>query len=127
CLEYFVAQSEKRITILVATSGDTGGAVADAFYGVEGVDVIILFPSGKVSETQRLQLTTYGKNITACEVSGTFDDCQAMVKQAFADRDLSQEYHFNSANSINIARWHSQRFYYFIAVKQWPHTQAPVI
>ncbi|HRP44741.1 MAG TPA: threonine synthase [Ginsengibacter sp.] len=127
CLEYFVAQSEKKITILVATSGDTGGAVADAFYEVEGVDVIILFPSGKVSETQRLQLTTYGKNITACEVSGTFDDCQAMVKQAFADRDLSQQYHFNSANAINIARWLSQQFYYFIAVKQWPHKQAPVI
>ncbi|MCO6496156.1 MAG: threonine synthase [Chitinophagaceae bacterium] len=127
CLEYFVSRSDKKVTILVATSGDTGGAVADAFYGVQGVDVIILFPSGKVSEVQRLQLTTYGGNIRACEVSGSFDDCQAMVKQAFADKELNDKYLFNSANSINIARWLAQQFYYYFALKQWPGDTPPVI
>lgn len=127
CLRYFVRNNNKKITILVATSGDTGGAVADAFFDVEGIDVIILFPSKKVSKLQELQLTTYGKNIKALEIEGTFDDCQAMVKQAFADKDLQEAYRFSSANSINIARWLSQQFYYFYAVQQWPLASAPVI
>ncbi len=127
CLRHFAKATDQKITILVATSGDTGGAVADAFFQVEGVDVIILFPSKKVSKLQELQLTTYGKNITALEVTGTFDDCQAMVKQAFADNELKQQYNFSSANSINIARWLSQQFYYFYALQQWPLSAPPVI
>lgn len=127
CLRYFAKDSQQKFTILVATSGDTGGAVADAFFDVEGVEVIILFPSGKVSKLQELQLTTYGKNIRALEIEGTFDDCQSMVKQAFADDELKSIYQFSSANSINIARWLSQQFYYFYAVQQWPFAQPPVI
>lgn len=127
CLQQFSKDSGKKTTVLVATSGDTGGAVADAFHGVTGVEVVILFPSKKVSKLQELQLTTYGDNITALEIEGTFDDCQAMVKQAFADKDLMESYHFSSANSINVARWLSQQFYYFYAIQQWPHPEPPVI
>ncbi len=127
CLQYFAGDNDRKFTILVATSGDTGGAVADAFYNVEGVEVIILFPSKKVSKLQELQLTTYGNNIRALEVEGTFDDCQAMVKQAFTDEELKKKFRFSSANSINIARWLSQQFYYFYAIKQWPLKQPPVI
>jgi len=127
CLNYFLKDQKNKTTILVATSGDTGGAVADAFYGSETIDVIILFPEGKVSEWQELQLTTYGKNITAIEVEGSFDDCQALVKNAFNDQLLSKYYSFNSANSINIARWLSQQFYYFFALKDWKEKRAPVI
>lgn len=127
CLQYFSKDNNEKFTILVATSGDTGGAVADAFFGLENVDVIILFPSGKVSELQKMQLTTYGNNITALEVEGTFDDCQAMVKQAFADEDLKSEYQFTSANSINIARWIAQQVYYALALQQWPLKEPPVI
>ena len=90
---------------MVATSGDTGGAVASGFYGVEGVDVVILYPSGKVSSVQELQLTTLGKNISAIEVNGSFDDCQQLVKQAFADTSLNSQLFLTSANSINVARW----------------------
>lgn len=127
CLEYFVSQTGQKITILVATSGDTGSAVADAFHNTEGIEVFILFPSGKVSEVQRLQLTTYRKNIKALEVDGTFDDCQSLVKQAFNDNELNKKYQFNSANSINIARWLPQQFYYYFGLKQWPFDSAPVI
>lgn len=127
CLQYFARDSKQKITILVATSGDTGGAVADAFHNVQGVDVIILFPSKKVSKLQELQLTTYGDNIRALEIEGAFDDCQAMVKQAFADTDLRKKYNFSSANSINIARWLSQQFYYFYALQQWAGSGQPVI
>lgn len=127
CLQYFSKDNNEKFTILVATSGDTGGAVADAFFGLENVDVIILFPSGKVSELQKMQLTTYGNNITALEVEGTFDDCQAMVKQAFADESLKSEYQFTSANSINIARWIAQQVYYALALQQWPLKEPPVI
>lgn len=127
CLQYFARDSKQKITILVATSGDTGGAVADAFHNVQGVDVIILFPSKKVSKLQELQLTTYGDNIRALEIEGAFDDCQAMVKQAFADTDLRKKYNFSSANSINIARWLSQQFYYFYALQQWTGSGQPVI
>lgn len=127
CLRNFVKGTNQKITVLVATSGDTGGAVADAFFDVEGVEVIILFPSKKVSKLQELQLTTHGKNIKAFEIEGTFDDCQAMVKQAFSDKDLNNKFKFSSANSINIARWLSQQFYYFYALQQWPLEQLPVI
>ncbi len=119
CLGYFVKNQNKKITVLVATSGDTGGAVANGFYNVDGVDVVILYPTGKVSSVQELQLTTLGKNITALEVDGTFDDCQHLVKQAFADEELNKKLFLTSANSINVARWLPQQFYYFFAYQQW--------
>ncbi len=127
CLGYFVENSKEKVTVLVATSGDTGGAVANGFYGVEGVDVVILYPSGKVSNVQELQLTTLGKNITAIEVDGNFDDCQQMVKQAFADEQLNKELFLTSANSINVARWLPQQFYYFFAYQQWNDQQNPPV
>lgn len=128
CLGYFVRNDDRKVTVLVATSGDTGGAVANGFYDVEGVEVVILYPSGKVSPVQEKQLTTLGKNIHALEVSGTFDDCQRMVKQAFADPGLTEKLFLTSANSINVARWLPQQFYYFLAYKQWPDKdQLPVI
>jgi len=119
CLGYFVKDLQKKITVLVATSGDTGGAVANGFYNVDGVDVVILYPSGKVSSVQEKQLTTLGKNIHALEVAGTFDDCQQMVKQVFTDKELNEKLFLTSANSINVARWLPQQFYYFFAYKQW--------
>ncbi len=112
CLGYFNEQSDQEVTILVATSGDTGGAVASGFYQVEGVRVIILYPSGKVSDLQEKQLTTLGHNIEAFEVDGNFDDCQQLVKQAFLDSDLNSQLQLSSANSINIARWIPQSIYY---------------
>lgn len=127
CLSYFYKNQSNKITILVATSGDTGGAVANGFLGVEGIDVIILYPSGKVSPVQELQLTTCGENITALEVDGSFDDCQAMVKMAFADKDINDRMQLCSANSINVARWLSQQIYYFLAYQQWEDQTAPVI
>jgi len=127
CLGYFNRNSNKHTTVLVATSGDTGGAVANGFLGVEGVDVVILYPSGKVSPIQELQLTTLGQNISALEIDGTFDDCQAMVKQAFMDSDLNSKLTLTSANSINVARWLPQQLYYFFAYQQWQQEQPPVI
>ncbi len=127
CLGYFSKGSDKQVTVLVATSGDTGSAVANGFLGVKGVNVVILYPSGKVSKIQELQLTTLGKNITALEVQGTFDDCQALVKQAFTDEELNKRMALTSANSINVARWLPQQFYYFYALQQWQHETAPVI
>jgi threonine synthase len=127
CLGYFNRDNNRQVTVLVATSGDTGGAVANGFLGVKGVDVVILYPSGKVSKIQELQLTTLGQNIRAIEVKGTFDDCQVMVKQAFADTDLNQHLLLTSANSINVARWLPQQLYYFLAYQQWEQEQAPVI
>lgn len=112
CLGYFSQDQKEEVTILVATSGDTGGAVANGFYGVEGVKVVILYPSGKVSELQEKQLTTLGGNISALEVDGDFDDCQALVKQAFLDKELNEKLSLTSANSINIARWMPQSIYY---------------
>ena len=119
CLGYFNSknQNTNKVTVLVATSGDTGGAVASGFLGVDGVDVVILYPSGKVSDIQEKQLTTLGQNITALEVDGVFDDCQDMVKTAFLDEDLKTARTLTSANSINIARWLPQMFYYFFAYK----------
>jgi threonine synthase len=117
-LGYFAKQQDREIVILVATSGDTGSAVANGFLGVEGTRVIVLYPSGKVSEIQEKQFTTLGRNVTALEVEGTFDDCQRLVKQAFLDDDLRKKYFLTSANSINIARLIPQSFYYFYAVAQ---------
>jgi len=117
-MSYFLRGEDKITTILVATSGDTGGAVAAGFHNVPGIEVIILYPSGKVSPLQEKQLTSWGDNIKAIEVEGVFDDCQAMVKQAFIDDDLNPKYKFSSANSINIARLIPQSFYYFEAYKQ---------
>ena len=116
-MNYF-RNKEEKLYILVATSGDTGGAVASGFLGVEGIEVVILFPKGKVSPLQQKQLTTLGKNITAIEVEGTFDDCQSIVKRAFLDDDLSKTFNLSSANSINISRLIPQSFYYFNAWKQ---------
>ena len=119
CLGYFNKEDKTaKVTVLVATSGDTGGAVASGFLGVEGVDVVILYPSGKVSDVQEKQLTTLGQNITALEVTGTFDNCQAMVKTAFLDAELIANKNLTSANSINVARWLPQMFYFFFAYKQ---------
>lgn len=127
CLGYFVKGNSEKVTVLVATSGDTGGAVANGFYNVEGVEVVILYPSGKVSPVQEKQLTALGKNIHALEVEGSFDDCQQMVKQAFSDEELKQKKFLTSANSINVARWLPQQFYYFFFYKQWADKTAPPV
>ncbi|KJD36178.1 threonine synthase [Tamlana sedimentorum] len=118
CLGYFNKNNDNEVTVLVATSGDTGGAVANGFLGVKGVNVVILYPSGKVSDIQEKQLTTLGQNIKALEVNGTFDDCQAMVKTAFLDESLTSKMQLTSANSINVARWLPQLFYFMFAYKQ---------
>jgi len=127
CIAYFNRNdSSKKNTVLVATSGDTGGAVASGFLGVTGVDVVILYPSGKVSDIQERQLTTLGQNIKALEVDGVFDDCQDMVKKAFLDSELAAV-HLTSANSINIARWLPQMFYFFFAYKALKQQQKPLV
>jgi len=125
-LGYFASQEKKQITILVATSGDTGSAVANGFLGVEGIRVVVLYPSGKVSDIQEKQFTTLGQNITALEVDGTFDDCQRLVKQAFMDADLKKALFLTSANSINIGRLIPQSFYYFYAFSRLPDRSRPV-
>lgn len=117
-MAHFIDNKQEKVNILVATSGDTGSAVAHGFLDVPGIHVTILYPSGKVSEMQEKQFTTLGKNITALEVDGTFDDCQRMVKQAFADQELNAAMKLTSANSINIARLIPQSFYYFYAYSQ---------
>ena len=127
CLGYFNQNKNQHTTVLVATSGDTGGAVANGFLGVDGIDVIILYPSKKVSTVQELQLTTLGKNISAIEINGSFDDCQHMVKEAFANNDLNKKFSLTSANSINVARWLPQQLYYFYAYQQWQYDEPPVI
>ena len=126
CLAYFNKEKNIKNTVLVATSGDTGGAVASGFLGVKGVEVIILYPSGKVSDIQERQLSTLGQNITALEVDGVFDDCQDMVKKAFLDNDLKYK-NLTSANSINIARWLPQMFYFFFAYKELKKYNKPLI
>lgn len=126
-MSYFLQEEKKQLTILVATSGDTGGAVAAGFYETSGIEVIILYPSGKVSDLQEKQLTTLGKNITALEIDGNFDDCQAIVKQAFLDQNLNKKYNLSSANSINIARLIPQSFYYFEAHKQLKDHSLPTV
>lgn len=126
CLAYFNRDKDIQNTVLVATSGDTGGAVASGFLGVKGVEVIILYPSGKVSDIQERQLTTLGQNIKALEVDGVFDDCQDMVKKAFMEETLKHK-NLTSANSINIARWLPQMFYIFFAYKQLKKYNKPII
>ena len=118
-LGHFISQEGKEeVNVLVATSGDTGSAVANGFLGVEGIHVYVLYPKGKVSAIQECQFTTLGKNITAVEVDGVFDDCQALVKSAFMDNDLNKHMKLTSANSINVARFLPQSFYYFYAYAQ---------
>ena len=123
---YFLRNNDKEVNILVATSGDTGSAVAHGFLNVEGIKVTILYPKGKVSEIQEKQFTTLGANITAIEIDGTFDDCQALVKQAFLDKELNEKLTLSSANSINIARLIPQSFYYIYAYKQLDDKSLPL-
>ncbi len=126
-MSLLLADSKKKVRVLVATSGDTGSAVANGFLGVEGVEVIILFPKGKVSELQEKQFTTLGQNITSLEVDGVFDDCQRMVKDAFLDPELNENLLLTSANSINIARWIPQALYYFYAFSRLPKTGKKIV
>lgn len=126
CLGYFSRGKKEKTIVIVATSGDTGGAVAAGFHGVEDIEVVILYPKGKVSKVQELQLTTLGGNVTTLELHGNFDDCQALAKQALADSELKTKVNLTSANSINVARWLPQQFYYFYALKQW-EGEPPVI
>jgi threonine synthase len=125
--QYFLRNQDKEVVILVATSGDTGSAVANAFYNKKGVRVMILYPSGKVSGLQEKQLTTMGGNITALEVEGDFDDCQRLVKLAFADKEVNNRINLTSANSINFARLFPQSFFYFHALAQLGRTLNPVV
>lgn len=118
-LSYFIQkQGQTDVKVLVATSGDTGSAVANGFLGVDGIEVYVLYPKGKVSPIQECQFTTLGRNITALEIDGTFDDCQALVKTAFLDKELNEKLNLTSANSINVARFLPQAFYYFHAYAQ---------
>jgi len=124
---YFVRDETRPLTVLVATSGDTGSAVAHGFLGVPGIRVVILYPSKRISEAQEKQFTTLGENITALEVSGTFDDCQRLVKQAFSDAELNKRTFLTSANSINIGRLLPQMFYHVAAYRQLPVASVPLI
>lgn len=126
-MSYFAEKSDHEFTILVATSGDTGSAVANAFLNVPGVRVFVLYPSGRVSHIQEQQLTTLDKNITALEIDGSFDDCQELVKQAFVDPDLRRHMQLSSANSINVARLIPQMIYYFWVWAQYSHRLQPIV
>ena len=126
-MAYFLEKENKEINILVATSGDTGSAVAQGFYKMPGIKVTILYPSKKVSEMQEKQLTTLGENITALEIDGTFDDCQRMVKEAFLDKELNEKFNLSSANSINISRLIPQSFYYFYAYSRLKKLGKPFV
>jgi threonine synthase len=126
CLARFSTATSQKTLVIVATSGDTGGAVGAGFHGVEGVEVVILYPKGRVSRVQELQLTTLGGNVTALEMRGSFDDCQKIAKQALSDGEIRRRAKLTSANSINIGRWLSQQFYYAFAIKQWHHDTPPV-
>jgi threonine synthase len=127
CLAYFNKSNSDITTVLVATSGDTGAAVANGFLDVKGTNVVILYPKNMVSDIQERQLTTNKKNIKAYKVHGTFDDCQQMVKKAFVDKELNSELNLTSANSINVARWLPQMFYYFFALKQIKTTNKKIV
>lgn len=126
-MAYFLQKENKSIDILVATSGDTGSAVAQGFYNTPGIRITILYPSGKVSDLQEKQLTTLGGNITALEIDGVFDDCQRMVKEAFLDKELTSKLFLSSANSINISRLIPQSFYYFYAYAQTKKFGKPLV
>lgn len=119
CLQFFSQNESRKTIVIVATSGDTGGAVAAGFHGIEGIDVVILYPKGRVSRVQEIQLTTLGGNVTTLEVRGSFDDCQSLAKTALADAKFDRKVRFTSANSINVARWLPQQFYYWLALKNW--------
>jgi threonine synthase len=125
-MAHLTKDEDRMLTVLVATSGDTGGAVASAFHNVPGTRVVILYPKGKVSGLQEKQLTALGGNITALEIDGSFDDCQALVKQAFLDRELSERMNLTSANSINLSRLVPQSFYYIHSARQLPEGVKPV-
>jgi threonine synthase len=125
-MAHLTNNDNRMLTVLVATSGDTGGAVASAFHNVPGTRVVILYPKGKVSGLQEKQLTALGGNITALEIEGSFDDCQALVKQAFLDRELSERMNLTSANSINLSRLVPQSFYYIHSARQLPEGVKPV-
>lgn len=127
CMGFFAGKLEKKIVVLVATSGDTGGAVAAAFHNIPGTEVIILYPSGKVSPVQEKQLTALGGNIHALEIQGDFDDCQKLAKMAFLDEELKKNILLTSSNSINIARWLPQQIYYALALTQWDEGHEPVV
>lgn len=127
CMSYFMRNNDQPLRILVATSGDTGGAVGHGFLGVENIEVTILYPKGKVSHLQELQLTTLGNNVEAIEIDGTFDDCQRLVKSAFLDQDLQEKLQLTSANSINISRLVPQSFYYFFAYAQLKNLGKPIV
>ncbi len=127
CMGFFAGKLAQKIVVLVATSGDTGGAVADAFHNIPGTEVIILYPSGKVSPVQEKQLTALGGNIHALEIEGDFDDCQKLVKMAFLDEGLKENILLTSSNSINVARWLPQQIYYALAMMQWEHDLEPVV
>ena len=127
CLQHFSAETVGKTIVVVATSGDTGGAVANGFHCVDGIEVIILYPKDRVSRVQELQLTTLGGNVTTLELQGSFDECQALAKRALADAELQKQASITSANSINVARWLPQQFYYFYVLKQWQHQALPVI
>ena len=124
---YFARQTGEELTVIAATSGDTGSAVAHAFLAVPGIRVVILYPSGRISEAQEKQFTTLGQNITALEVAGSFDDCQRLAKQALIDPQITEKLKITSANSINIARLIPQMFYYFAAYAQLPDASIPVV
>lgn len=126
-LSYYLKSENKRCTVLVATSGDTGSAVASGFYNKDNIDVVLLYPSGKVSAIQEMQLSTFDNNIFAFEVDGTFDDCQYLVKTAFLDSELNKEHFLTSANSINIGRLIPQTFYYFNAWKQAKNSAKEIV
>jgi threonine synthase len=126
-LSHFVRKESNETVILVATSGDTGSAVAQGFYKIPGIYVVLLYPGGKVSKLQEKQITTIGGNVTALEVDGTFDDCQMLVKQAFLDEDLNDIMHLTSANSINFARLLPQSFYYIYAYAQLKQYEKPIV
>ena len=121
CLSHFIRKGyDKKVTVLVATSGDTGAAVASGFHKVEGIDVFILYPKNKISNIQEKQISTFSDNIFPIQVDGTFDDCQEIVKDALTDKDLTSNFNFTTANSINISRWIPQTLYYFFAYSQLP-------
>jgi len=127
CMGYFAGKLDQKIVVLVATSGDTGGAVAAAFHNIPGTAVVILYPSGKVSPVQEKQLTALGENIHALEIEGDFDDCQRLVKMAFLDEGLRKNILLTSSNSINVARWLPQQIYYALALRQWKIGHKPVV
>jgi len=126
-MSYFLSERDRKVHVLVATSGDTGGAVAQGFFGKSNIHVHILYPSGKVSDIQEKQLTTLGQNITALEIDGTFDDCQKLVKNSFLDKELRAKLNLASANSINIARLIPQTFYYVFAYSRLKYKGMPIV